>query len=335
MRVYGGDLMKVVLENELRLIKGASKLVTKSFVAKLQTEFPDIEFIEVSELVDILEACVDAEIYFGWPESKVFSSPNKLKWVHCPGAGINELSKIPKLVDSDIVVTNAKGPHVSPMANHVFLFILSLAHKMFSQFEDQQKQIWDTAKYSGSLTDLEGQSIGIFGFGDIGKAVAKRALSFGMRVIAVDAYPKKDSSLPVEVMGFEGFDIMFKESDWLVITAPYTEKSRGVIGKSELNKMKKSANIIIISRGGIVEESALYDSLKEGKLAGAAFDAFEKEPLDKNSPFWKLPNVIISPHVSAEVPGLYAGRQNVFINNLKKYINNEPLINICNKKEGF
>ena len=120
-----------------------------------------------------------------------------------------------------------------------------------------------------------------------------------------------------------------------MITAPYTEKSRGIIGESELSKMKKSASIIIVSRGGIIEESALYDSLAKGNLAGAAFDAFETEPLDKNSPFWKLPNVIISPHVSAEVPGLYAGRQNVFINNLKKYINNEPLINICNKKEGF
>ena len=140
--------------------------------------------------------------------------------------------------------------------------------------------------------------MGIFGFGDIGKAVAKRALAFDMRVIAVDAYPKQDTSLPVEVLGLEGMDTMLKESDWLVIAAPYTEKTRGIIGQSDLQKMKTSANLIVISRGGIVEETALYDALKQGKLAGASFDAFVEEPVGKDNPFWTLPNVVISQHLS-------------------------------------
>lgn len=323
--------MKVVLESR----KGGGNLVTEEFIVKLQTEFPDVEFKVASKLDEAIEASVDAEIFFGWPQREIFLNPHKLKWVHCPGAGINELTEIPELVDSDIVVTNARGPHVSPMANHVVLFMLCLAHKMYPQFEDQQKQIWDSGKYRGVFTDLQGQSMGIFGFGDIGKAVAKRALAFDMRVIAVDAYPKQDTSLPVEVLGLEGMDTMLKESDWLVIAAPYTEKTRGIIGQSDLQKMKTSANLIVISRGGIVEETALYDALKQDKLAGAAFDAFVEEPVGKDNPFWTLPNVVISPHVSAEIPSLYEGRQDVFITNLKKYINNQQLINLCNKKEGF
>ena len=137
------------------------------------------------------------------------------------------------------------------------------------------------------------------------------------------------------MLGLEGMDTMLKESDWLVIAAPYTEKTRGIIGQSDLQKMKTSANLIVISRGGIVEETALYDALKQGKLAGAAFDAFVEEPVGKDNPFWTLPNVVISPHISAEIPSLYEGRQDVFITNLKKYINNQQLINLCNKKEGF
>ena len=303
-------------------------------IKDLERTFPKLEFVWCETLDEELDAIVDAEVYSGWPSRKVFNAATNLKWIHCPGAGINELTDIPELVNSDIPVTNARNPHVSPMATHVFGFIIIFAHRFHQMIEEQKSKTWNTGDYAWKQIDLEGQTLGIFGFGNIGKRIAKRALGFDMDVYAVDKYPKP-SEYTKEVWGLENLHELLEISDWLVVTAPITEETRGMIGREELQIMKPTSHLIVISRGGIVDETALFEAVRSRNIAGAGLDAMEPEPPVSGSPLWDTPNIIISPHASAYTPSVIIGRRETFKENLRRYVNNEPFLYVCDIKAGF
>ena len=177
--------------------------------------------------------------------------------------------------------------------------------------------------------------MGILALGGIGMAVARRATGFGMDVYAVDKNPIAPPPGVIDVWGLDRLDDLMEISDWLVVTAPYTNDTRGMIGTEQLALMKPSSHMIIISRGGIVDEDALFDTLKNNRISGAGIDAFETEPLPENSPWWDLENVIISPHMSAVSKRMYEGRRDVFRENLRRFISNQPFIYVCDKSSGF
>ena len=166
-------------------------------------------------------------------------------------------------------------------------------------------------------------------------AVARRATGFGMDVYAVDENPIAPPPGVKDVWGLDRLDDLMKISDWLVITAPYTPDSKGMIGERELALMKSSAHMIIISRGGIVDEDSLFDAIKNKRIAGAGIDAFEIEPLPTDSPRWDLENVIISPHASSDSPRTYEGRREIFKENIRRFLANKPFIYVCDKIAGF
>ncbi len=309
----------------------------EGFVEQLQSEFPQAEFITAMGMDEQLREASDADVICGWPDSaEVIEAAPHLRWIHCPGTGIDKImEELPALADSDVVLTNARGPHASPMADHVIWMMLSLSHRGRQMAEDQRLRIWSTDKYSHSFVELSGSTMGILALGDIGKAIARRAYGFDIDVYAVDINPVTPPPQVKEVWGLERLDELMQISDWFVVAAPLTAESHGLIDERRIGLMKPSAYMIVISRGGIVDETALADALINGRLAGAGIDATAIEPLPQESPLWDLENVVLSPHASALTPEMYEGRRQVFRENMRRFLNNEPFIYVCDKRAGF
>jgi phosphoglycerate dehydrogenase-like enzyme len=240
----------------------------------------------------------------------------------------------PELVNSNVVLTNSPGTHAPPMADHVLGMMLFLARRWRELLDDQRGHRWSAMKYMDGFVEMSGATVGILSLGDVGTEIARRAQGFGMEGYAVDKYPRP-STVVKEVWGLERLDELLEMSDWFVVTAPLTAETRGLIDRRRLGLLKESAYVIVISRGGIVDEDALLEALQSGRLAGAGLDTFAEEPLPEDSPFWRLDNVVITPHASANTPNLEVGRRKIFKENLRRYLANEPFIRVVDKKAGF
>ena len=207
--------------------------------------------------------------------------------------------------------------------------ILALAHRVRDLIDDQRARRWDNDKYAGRIVDLNGTRMGLFGLGGIGRAIVQRALAFGIEIFAVDPSPTDVLAGVREVWGMDRLDDLLRMSDWFVITAPRLPELKRIIDRRRIGLMKSTANLIVVSRGGIVDEDALTDALISGKLAGAALDVTEAEPLPEDSPLWDLNNLILSPHASALTPAMYEGRRQIFKENLRRFIDGRTLAFEC------
>ena len=305
------------------------------FEDSLTAEFPNLDFAFAQSAEDQTLEIKDADVFLGTPSRDVFLAADRLRWMHCPGTGIDKLTEIPEIADSDVVLTNARGPHAAPMADHVMGMCLAFAHRSVEMAEDQKARRWDMGKYDRTFTPMEGGVMGILALGGIGAAVARRAVGFGMKIYAVDKNPYPAPPGVEAVWGLDKLDDLLAMSDWLIVTAPYTPDSKGMIDAARLALMKPTARVIIISRGGVVDEDALYDALSNRRIAGAGIDAFETEPLAPDSRWWGLDNVIISPHASALTVEMWEGRREIFRENLRRFLANEPFIYVCDKRAGF
>ena len=259
----------------------------------------------------------------------------RLRWVHNPGMGIDRLMKVPEIVASDVVITNAPGPHTNPMADHAFMFILALAHRLEESLDDQRQRVWDTVKYNHRMLPLDGTRLGILSMGGVGRAVAQRALPFGMHVYAMDPSPTDVPAGVRKVYPPEQVDEMLRHTDWLVVTSPFIPATANLINAERMALMPKGSYIIVVSRGGIVNENALADALHGGHIAGAGIDATAVEPLPHDSPLWSAPNILISPHSSALSTTLAAERQEIFIANLRRFARGRPLAFVCPVGRGY
>ena len=202
-------------------------------------------------------------------------------------------------------------------------------------WEDQKLRKWDTQHYDGEMLELYGSTMGILGIGGIGSAIAKRARSFGMTVYGIDL---NDSLLPEgvqEVWGLDRLSELMAVSDWFVVAVPFTKETENLIDDTQLDYLKKGARIIVLSRGGIVEEASLLERLEDGSIGGAGLDATSIEPLPKSSGLWSHPNVLITPHVSALTTEMWDGRREIFKENLRRFVKGEPFLYVCDKERGY
>ena len=306
------------------------------FIRELADAFPDVEFVPAYDDSDQPEAIVDADVFMGWPTREAFLAARQLKWIHCPGAGIDKLIATPEIVASDLPITNAPGPHVNPMADHVIGMMVALTHKFREMARDQDKRTWGgMQKYDHAFTEIAGSTMGIFGLGAIGRAIARRAAGFDMRILAVDPGPATVPDVVSECWDTDRLDDLCSVSDWLVIAAPIIEETRHSIDARRMEMMPNGSYIVVISRGGIVDEDALANAIKSGHLAGAGIDATEIEPLPQDSPLWDLEEVFISPHASALTPELYEGRREAFRSNLRRFLAGQPLEGMCDQTLGY
>ena len=325
--------MKVVLQNDLLNNEHPQ---AEDFITELRHSFPSVNFCPANTEADQIREIVDAEVHFGEISPAVFQAANKLRWCHFIGAGFDRLVRTnPSFVASDVILTNAPGTHAIAMADHVMAMILAFAHRLTDLIVDQQKHHWDSLKYRGRMRELQDTTMGILALGAIGQLVAVRAQSFGIKVHAVDLKPMSPPAGVAEVCTLEGLDQLLQISDWFVVTAPLTNQTQGLINRTRIKQLKLGSHVIIISRGGIVDEVALAEGLGSGYIGGAAFDALQTEPLPPDSPFWDMPNVLISPHCSADSPQMWERRREIFKENLSRYLNGAPLLYVCDKRAGY
>ena len=211
---------------------------TDQFVDELRATFPDVTFHRAATPEEEIELIRDADVYCGEPSREVFRAAQRLLWIQCPGTGIDRIVSIPEIRNSDVILTNARGPHANPMADHAFGMILTFAHCLREQWEDQKVHHWDTGKYDERVLELDGSTLGILALGGIGMAVARRGHGFGMEVYAVDAQSMSTPPEVKAVWGLDRLDELLQMSDWFVITAPFTPETEGLIDRRRIGLLK-------------------------------------------------------------------------------------------------
>lgn len=301
-------------------------------IAQIEAVAPDAELMVTTDRNMAISLAPEAEVMVGWnlPREAIARAPN-LRWIHSTAAGVDQLL-FPEVLERDILVTTSSGIHAIPLCEHVFAMMLALSRRLHSAIRQQIHRRWDRRGCVGG--ELGGGTLGILGLGHIGAELAKRAAAFEMRVIGIKRTP---SPVPYveRVLPPEGLDEVLAESDAVVIALPLTPQTRGLIGERELRLMKPTAFLINVGRGPIVQEQALLRALREGWIAGAALDVFEREPLPPDSPFYDLENVILTPHVAGTSPRYMDRAIPLFCENLARYLRGETLLNVVDKERGY
>ena len=330
-------------------------LVTASFPENLLTKLQAIsDDIKVEQYVGPNgrypeDHPTTAEILYTYgnlPNPEV--APN-LRWVQLHSAGINHILDKP-FWESDILFTTVSGIHAPNMAQYALTQILAWAGRVPTWFKVKNEGVWPTNRWDNYLpTELRGQTLGIIGYGSIGRELARLAKAFGMTILATkrDARQIKDNGyiipgtgdpegdLPNRIYPGEATRSMVAECDYVVNTVPDTEKTHHLFNEDMFRAMKSTAYFINIGRGGTVNEKDLVRALKKGWIAGAGLDVFEEEPLPSESPLWQLENVILTPHTSGFTPAYDERATDLFAENLRRYLHGKPLLNLVNRETGY
>ena len=308
----------------------------RAFEDRLRSEFPDTRFTIAHTPEEQRRIAPEVDVIFGQLDREAFLRASNLRWYHFIGIGFDSvLRKVPEFESSGVVMTNARETHVIPMSEYALGMMLALAHHLRESLEDQAAGRWRTTEYRGRILELAGSAVGILAFGDIGRAVAQRALAFDMEVHAVDVAPVPCPPGVTAVWPIDRLHDMLERTDWLVITAPRTAATENLIGAEELARMRPGAHVVVVSRGGILDEEALVAALDRGHLAGAAIDATSVEPPAPDSPLWVHPRIYLTSHISAESAQLLTRRGEIFIENLRRYLAGEELRFRCDLERGY
>jgi phosphoglycerate dehydrogenase-like enzyme len=313
----------------IRKIKDVSPHIVVTDITALLKNEAQGDNANVKTLNDIL---ANTEILFGSPSpANIINRAQKLRWIQAMSAGVESLLT-PDIINSDILVTSASGIHGTQMGELAFEMILILTKQAATYMERQHNKKWER----GPQTLLHSKTLGILGLGHIGKEIARLASAFHMKVIAIDETRKTRPARNVDAM-ISGVKLhaFLAECDYVVVTLPLTDKTVNFLSKHEFKAMKPSAYLINIARGKIVDEDALIEALKTGKIAGAGLDTFKVEPLPLSSKLWEMPNVIITPHIGGTREDYDALVADVFCENLKRYLSGKKLLNIINKKKQY
>lgn len=295
-----------------------------------------------------------------WPETEVlytlknFPEPAqapRLRWIQTHFAGVDGVLKLPIMQVEDVDITTGSGIHAVQMAEFSLGMMLAFNYKIPAMLKFQAKIEWpENAAKLFFPRELRGQTLGIVGYGSIGRELARIATSLGMTVLASkqdlkrlhdhDGYAEEgtgdpDGSLPARIYPSEAVGSMVAMCDFVVVTAPQVDGAPPIISEGVLAAMKKTAVLVNVARGSVIDEAALITALSSGKLAGAALDVFKQEPLPATSPLWNLENVILSPHVSGNSVNYHSKAVTLFAENLRRYLEKQPLLNLYNRKRGY
>ncbi|MBN1935380.1 MAG: D-2-hydroxyacid dehydrogenase [Anaerolineae bacterium] len=319
----------------MRVVIGPNGLGLEQVIDELKGVYPEVQFTHCADRAVLDAALPEAQVYFGWLGREQFLTAKKLKWLQSPSSGVDRFLAIPELRDGPVILTSARGTHGACLADSVMGMVLAFTRGIRECILAQPGHHW-AARARPRLIELTGKTMGIVGLGTVGRAVAKRAQAFDMRIVAVDAFPGEKTGYVERVDGLDGLHTLLAESDVVVVTVPYTPQNAGLIGAPELAQLKPSTILVGISRGGIIDETALAAALHKGRLAGAALDVFVQEPLPEDSPLWDVPNLLITPHIAGgsqfEGPAICE----IFKENLARYTHGEfPLRNQVDKLRGF
>ncbi|MBD0381133.1 D-2-hydroxyacid dehydrogenase [Paenibacillus sedimenti] len=254
-----------------------------------------------------------------------------LKWVQTLSAGIDKLP-LQQFAERNIVLTNARGVHTIQMSEFTISLMLQWVRKSNQLHDKQQEQVWDHLVTFG---ELHGKTIGIVGAGAIGEAVAHKAKAFDMHVIGLNRSGSPKPAFDVIVSGEEGLQLLLSQSDFVVLLLPSTSKTQRFVTKEHLALMKSGAFLINLARGDVIDEKALIEALQNGKLAGAALDVFEQEPLPTSSPLWRMNNVIVTPHIAGSSVHYTERASAIVYHNIRAMLEGGDMMNVVNISEGY
>jgi phosphoglycerate dehydrogenase-like enzyme len=320
----------------MKVLIGSNPMNLEVYIPKLKEDCPQVEFTHCDDRNAIMDVIADADIYLGWLSRDIFLNAKKLKWIQSPSSGVDYYLAIPELVESEVLLTSASGTHGACLSESAFGMIFAFTRGIRDSILHQQNHSWGARQARSKMVELTGSTMGIIGFGKVGCSLAVRAQVFGMRVLALDINPVDKPECVNELWMLDRLDDLLRESDYVVVTAPRTPQTLGMIGAEQLALMKPTAMIIGISRGGIIDQEALAEALREKRLAAAALDVFSPEPLPPDSELWDLDNLLITPHIAGGTQLEGEHIIEIFCENLRRFLQGDlPLRNQVDKQRGF
>ena len=313
-------------------------VIPQHFVDRLRRDFPQHNVLEAWDRDAIRRLLPEADVAFTpFVDRDVFPSATRLRWVQSPAVGVGSLL-FPEVLASDVVITSARGIRARAIAEHVLGVTIALARHLPVAIRAQAARYWAQEELEGpaAVRMLQGMRMGIIGLGAIGGEVARIAAPFGFVVSAIRR--RVDQPRPEgieEVWPPDRLLDLLAASDVVVVAAPHTPETKRLIGRSEIAAMKHGAFLINVARGKLIDDAALVEALEDGRVGGAALDVFTTEPLDRESPYWDMPNVIVTPHTSGAMQDYWTPLVGLFAENLRRFESGRPLLNVVDKAVGY
>lgn len=289
-----------------------------------------------TKVEDFAQAAAEAEVILNWSGSRellrsVFLMAPRVRWVHSRAAGLDNLL-FPELVESKVPLTNGSGVFSQSLGEFALAAVLFFAKDIRRMLRNQQAGRWEQF----DVDEIARQTVGIIGYGDIGRAVARRAYAMGMQVLALKRHPPAAHDPLIErFYKPNALREMLGRCDYVVASAPLTDETRHMVSDAAFSAMKPTAVVINVGRGPVVDEVALVRALREGKIRGAALDVFEHEPLPEGHPLYKMENVLLSPHTADHTRDWLEQAIRFFLRQYERFVKGEPLENVVNKKLGY
>jgi phosphoglycerate dehydrogenase-like enzyme len=300
---------------------------------------------EMSAMKDLADP--DLEVLIANRVPDLAKNP-KVRWMQAGSAGVDHLIDAAPW-NHGIVVTNARGVYAVPLAEYAMTAILSASQKVDRRRAVQDCGRWPQSEVEYEATGVRGRTVVIVGYGTTGRELARLASAFGMRIIAVKARPEvlldtsfrlpgtgdPDGKIPERVVGLDELIGAAREADYLALTLPLTQRSRGVISREVIESLPRHSWVVNIARGAVVDEAALIEALLSGGIAGAWLDVFTQEPLPPESPLWKLPNVTLTPHLAGGNNDSWSVLTDLLMENLRRYLDQRPLLNVVDRERQY
>lgn len=281
-------------------------------------------------------SAASASVLFNWSGSlellrDVVSMARHLRWVHSRSVGL-ERTLFPELVENSAILTNGRGVFSASLGEFALAAILYFAKDFRRLIRTQIAHKWEQF----DVEVIAGKTVGIVGFGDIGRAVAARVRPLGMKILALKRHSPREADPLIDKSYLRnGLLEMLSASDYVVVSTPLTAETRGMIAEAEFSAMKPTAVVINIGRGPVIKEQAMISALAEGRIHGAALDVFDEEPLAAGHPFYKMENVLISPHCADHTSDWLEQAMRLFIEQYEKFRSGKPLLYVVDKKLGY
>lgn len=308
----------------------------EKYMEMIRDAFPEILTVKALDPARQVEEIIDTDfLVTGFkPDLELFKKGERLQVIQTWSAGVDKYMEeevLQHLKARGIKLISMSGIHGDPIAEHVMGLIINYSRRLYDFYEAQKERKWLRL----DVGQLAGKTMVIVGTGSIGREIARRAKAFRMRTIGVKRNIEGKIDYIDKLYSNAQLEIALKQGDYIVIALPLTEETRGFIGRKEFAVMKETAFFVNIARGEVVDEGALIEALKEGRIAGAALDVFTEEPLSPDSPFYDLENVYITPHISAAHPDYNLKAVRLFIENLKSYLENREIKNLVDYNRGY
>ena len=321
-------MINVRLEENVVVTEG----FTQEHLNKIQAVSEEMEIVVPQSEEETRAGMRDTEVVFGDFSREMFDAAGELKWVQSIGSGIDGVL-FDEFVESDVILTSAKGTVGTHLADHAWALLLALTRGIHTALREKNWRV--RMPIRARSWELAGMTLGVFGLGGTGVEVARRAQGFGMRTLALDTEDVKKPPFVEEVWAPDRFYDLLEESDVVVICLPLTDETRGIFDAKAFRHMREHALLINVTRGNIIDGPSLLSALEKGEIGGAGLDTSPGEPLEDDHPLWNMENVVVTPHTAGGSPVRVARIVDVFCDNLRRYLDGRQLTGVIDKRKGY